>query len=200
MRWFLLLIIGGVASAAPVGSRARLVPDPGPADPEAPPIKTLWLDVGAGWRAVAKVRDATPDGSAYVTSEGELVRAGVVIDHAVLPGFSVGDDGAVAYTRCEQPPVTDVWLWDGQTRRQITHDGRSDRPTLLPDGRLLWVSGAGGVAGFVLDGRRLTNPGRFEVPVPARPSATRVVAGAVEFDAGDGWWRLDLGSGRAAPK
>ncbi|MCA9542264.1 MAG: hypothetical protein KC620_25380, partial [Myxococcales bacterium] len=91
-----------------------------------------------------------------------------------------------------------VWRVDADGKpRAVTSDGQSDRPFFLPDGRLLWVSSAGtGRAGFVLDGRRLTANG----PVPAFPDRTRFVDGQVEFDAGEGVFRLDLKTGAMVPR
>lgn len=194
MRWMaLVLVLVGAAQAEPVW---RVTPDPGPAPIHSPRVNTLWFKTPVGWQSVAKVIDVTPDGRAWVTSERELVVGGAVVDHSVLSGVVSGPHG-VAYAKSVNAPSSDVWRVVRGKPVRVTSDGRSDRPFFLPDGRMLWVSGTGGVAGFVLEGRRLTNQGRYQVPVPARPRGMRWADGAVEYDAGDGWWRLDVQSGKA---
>ncbi len=137
-------------------------------------------------------------GPAYVRADGALVRGARVIDRGVhnqlayLAASGAGRarrDEALAYTRLEGWD-TEVWRVDGQGRpRRMSHDGRSDRPVFLPDGRLLWISGAGGRAHWVLEGVRLCPDG---LPVPAYPERTRVEGEAVVFDAGEGPRRLSL--------
>ncbi len=118
-------------------------------------------------------------------SQTLLVGDDVVNDH-VVSQLSRGPRG-IAYTRSLAPPTTNVWL----DRRQLTTDGRSDRPFQLPDGTLLWISSAGGQVHWVRDGVQLTASG----PVPAFPAKTRFVEGKVVFDAGAALFRLDPKSG-----
>lgn len=128
------------------------------------------------------VPDPGPPPREQPQSNTLLVGDRVVNDHVVSPP-TVG----LAYTRSVRPPVTDVWRGE----RQITTDGRSDRPFELPDGTLLWISSAGGQAHWVREGRALTAAG----PVPAFPAKTRYEGGRVVFDAGDAWWALDPRTG-----
>jgi hypothetical protein len=118
-------------------------------------------------------------------SQTLLVGDDVVNDH-VVSELSRGPRGVV-YTRSLKPPTTDIWL----DAKQLTTDGRSDRPFQLPDGTLLWISSAGGQVHWVRDGVPLTTAG----PVPAFPAKTRFVEGRVVFDAGTARYRLDPKSG-----
>lgn len=196
-------------SAPPVASTAQpvrdtagaawVVPDPGPAPHEAPPVSTLWRDR----RAVARVTAVAPGAAAWVEADGTLRVDGVAVDRDVLPDLSVGPDGRVAYTKSPRRPHTDVWqVAPGGDPAPVTTDGRSDRPVFLPDGRLLWVSSAGGgVAGFFDASGRLTNlPGEPFAPVPAYPDRTRVEDGRVVFDAGDGLYDFDPASAKVTAR
>ncbi len=192
-----------VASAAqPVRATAGaawVVPDPGPPPHEAPPVSTLWRDR----RAVARVTAVAPGAVAWVEADGTLRVDGVAVDRDVLPDLVVAPDGRVAYTKSPRRPFTDVWqVAPGGDPAPVTTDGRSDRPVFLPDGRLLWVSSAGGgVVGFFDASGRLTNqPGQPFAPVPAFPDRTRVEDGRVVFDAGDGLYVLDPASGKVTAR
>lgn len=187
------------ATVVPGAEHLRVVADPGPITGERPPVKTVWARVDGAWRPAARVTQVAPGGAWHVDAERQVVHAGRVVATDALPDLRVAADGAAFVTRSPQPPTTDVWrIGPNGGLRQVTDDGRSDRPFPLPDGRLLWVSGAGGVAGFVLDGARLTNrPGEAFVPVPARPAKSRLEGDALVYDAGDATWTLDLRTGAA---
>ncbi|MCB9549134.1 MAG: hypothetical protein H6706_25305 [Myxococcales bacterium] len=193
------------ATSAPVPGAAHLalVPDPGPPPLERPPLATLWARTPAGWRAQGRVQAVAPGDAARVDDAGRLLVDGAVVAEAVLPDLQLAPDGTLYFTRADHRPDTDVWrLRRGGTPEPVTTDGRSDRPLPLPDGRLLWVSAAGGVAGFMLDGVRLTNTqggvGPDFIPVPAHPERSRVEGSRVVYDAGEGDWRwLDVDTGAA---
>lgn len=142
-----------------------------------------------------------PGGRVVVSARRELLVDGTVRLTDVLPDVRV-QRGTVFASRSVQRPDSDIWRVDPDgTAHRLTHDGRSDRPFPLPDGRLLWVSGAGGMAGFVLDGTRLTNrPGDAFVPVPARHAPSRLRGEHFIYDAGDGEWSLNLRTGKAGPR
>ncbi len=180
----------------PGSSVHHLVRDPGPPpNDESPPVHTLYAGLGAEARPVARVVSVAPGGEAWVTPEGDLVVGGRLADTAVMPGLSRAPDGTLAYTRGERRPETDVYrVRPGAAPERVTHDGRSERPFLLPDGTLLWTSSAGtGRVGWFRDGKRLNSfP---EARVPAFPDRTRFEGGRVVFDAGDGWYALDPATG-----
>jgi hypothetical protein len=201
-----------------------LVPEPGPPPHEAPRRSTLWqratpagADPAASlWRPAATVLDVARAGRARLVPDGRLLLDGapVQLDGAPLavhPPLAEAADGRLAFA-AGLAPETDLYVWhpaaDGAPARleRRTTDGQSDRPFWLPDGRLLWVSGAGGLAGFVLEGERLSNRGGAEVapaartPVPAAPRHTRAEGDTVRFDAGDGWYRLELSTGAVRPE
>jgi hypothetical protein len=183
-------------------SAKLLVRDPWLPATERAPTSTLWRPSSLGWLPEARVLAVAPGGRAWVDTAHRLVLDVRVLAEDAHPELSVHPDGAgVAFTRVERAPERDVWLAPpGDEPRPVTTDGRSDRPFFLPDGRLLWVSGAGGIAGFVLDGARLTNrPGEGFVPVPAFADRTRWLDGRIYFHAGDGWWWLDPDTGAAEP-
>ncbi|MEZ4474858.1 MAG: hypothetical protein R3F60_29535 [bacterium] len=204
-----LLLLAGCAEPPPGASvpvpgaeHLALVPDPGPPPLERPPVATLWARTPRGWQAEGQVQAVAPGDAARVDAEGRLWVGGALTADAVLPDLQVGLDGTLYFTRADARPDTDVWrLRRGGTPEPVTTDGRSDRPFPLPDGRLLWISGAGGVAGFVVDGRRLTNlAGRVDgafIPVPAFPAETRFEDGRVTYDAGQARWWLDPTTGEA---
>ena len=182
--------------AVPASNVHHLVRDPGPPpNDETPPVHTLYAGLGDEARPVARVISVAPGGEAWVTPAGELVVGGRVVDTAVVPGLTRGADGTLAYTRAERPPVTDVYrLRPSGAPERVTHDGRSERPFLLPDGTLLWTSSAGtGRVGWFREGKRLN--GFPEARVPAWPDRTRFVDGRVVFDAGDGLYTLDPATG-----
>ncbi len=169
---------------------ARLVRDPGPPPHEAPARHTLWK----GDRPVGRVLGATADGRATIDLDRALKRDGRLLATDVLPPLVEGA-GVLAFVRSERPPETDVWvLRDGRPRR-VTSDGRSDRPVVLADGALLWISSTGGRAAWWRDGRPLSGP---DVPVPAHPERTRVEGDRVHFHDGAGWWSLDPRTGEAS--
>jgi hypothetical protein len=199
----LVLLIAACTPEAPSAPQAthRLVPEPTRAHAESPPVSTLWTQGEHGWQAQGRVLALAADGRAIVDADRRLFMGERVVAEGVLPDLRASADGAVYFTQAQRPPVSDIWRYADGALLQITHDGRSDRPFPLPDGRLLWVSGEGGRAGFVLDGRRLTNgPGEAFVPVPAHAAKTRFEAGRVLYDAGDAQWWLDLESGTAGPR
>ena len=199
----LLLLLSACTPEVPSAGEAthRLVPEPTRAHAESPPVSTLWTQGEQGWQAQGRVLAMAAGGRAIVDAERRLRVDARVVASGVLPDLRVGADEAVYFTQSERPPVSDIWRYADGALVQLTHDGRSDRPLPLPDGRLLWVSGAGGRAGFVLDGRRLTNgPGEAFVPVPAHAAKTRFEAGRVLYDAGDAEWWLDLDTGAAGPR
>jgi len=134
---------------------------------------------------------ALPDGRAVIDLERRVRLEGRVVAEDALPPLT-GAGGVVAFARSERPPETDVWIHRDGALHQITRDGRSDRPFLLPDGALLWISSVGGRPAWWRDGRRLTAPG---VAVPAHPERTRFEDGRVMFHDGEGWWRLEPVSG-----
>lgn len=191
------------SEAIPGAAHLRLLADPALADQERPPVKTLWAKAPDGrWRAEARVTQVAPGGAWQVDAARNLVHGGRIVADAVLPDLRVAADGVAWITRSTAPPASDIWRVapDGTLARHTT-DGRSDRPFPLPDGRLLWVSGEGGVAGFVLDGARLTNRrGDPFVPVPAHPAKSRLEGDRFVFDAGDDEWWLDLNTGAAGPR
>lgn len=182
--------------AVPESRVHHLVRDPGPPpNDETPPVHTLYAGLGAEARPVARVVSVAPGGEAWVTPEGALVVGGRTVDTAVLPGLARAPDGTLAYTRSPRPPETDVYrLRTGGAPERVTHDGRSERPFLLPDGTLLWTSSAGaGRVGWFREGKRLNSfP---EARVPAWPDRTRFEDGRVVFDAGDGLFALDPATG-----
>ena len=191
----------GPPAAVPVPAAAHLAlaPDPGPPPHERPRVATLWAHQDGRWRAIDRVQAVAPGDRARVDAQGRLIADGKVVADRVLPHLVVAADGTLLFTRAEQAPHTDVWrLRNDGTPEAVTHDGQSDRPFPLPDGRLLWISGAGGRAGFILDGRRLTNhPGQPFVPVPAFPDRTRLEGERVIYDAGDGEWWINPTTGEA---
>ena len=216
----------GPPAAVPVPAAAHLAlaPDPGPPPHERPRVATLWAHQDGRWRAIDRVQAVAPGDRARVDAQGRLIADGKVVADRVLPHLVVAADGTLLFTRAEQAPQTDVWRLrakratrgasDGErlgeaqseprtlgtdgTPEAITHDGQSDRPFPLPDGRLLWISGAGGRAGFILDGQRLTNhPGQPFVPVPAFPDRTRLEGDRVIYDAGDAEWWINPTTGEA---
>lgn len=143
-----------------------------------------------------------PGGRAWVDAQRQLIVNDEPRLTDALIDLRVRPDGAVFVSRSPVPPASDIWRVDPDgSAHRLTRDGRSDRPFPLPDGRLLWVSGAGGMAGFVLDGERLTNrPGDAFVPVPARHGASRLEGDRFVYDAGDAEWWLDLQTGEAGPR
>ena len=187
------------ATPVPAAAHLALVPDPGPPPLEAPPLSTVWQRVGGRWQAVDRVQAIAPGDRARVDAQGRLVIGGIVVAEHVLPDVTVGADGTIYFSRADLPPATDVWrVPPGGAPEAVTQDGQSDRPFPLPDGRLLWVSGAGGMAGFVVDGQRLTNRrGEAFVPVPAFADRTKWVDGRVIYDAGERLWWLDPTTGEA---
>ena len=191
---------GRAAQAVVAAANAFFVPDPGPPPHEAPPLGTLWIDR----RAVARVQAVAPGARAWVDAQGTLVVDGRAVADHVLPDLAAGPDGAIAFTRSPLPPLSDVWLLvPGAAPKAITADGHSDRPVVLPDGTLRWISSAGtGLVGWFGPAGRLTNaPGAPFTPVPAFPAHTRVLPdGAVLYDAGEAWWIFDATTGQARPK
>jgi hypothetical protein len=187
------------------GSSEHLkVAEPGPPPLESPRRFVLWVREGAVWRPGARVLDVALAGRALLSPEGVLSIDGKTVAERAYPPLVEAADGRLAFA-AGTPPESDVYVWAaGETTRRTT-DTYSDRPTWLPDGSLLWVSGAGGVVGFVHAGRRLTNlPGHGPAerqPVPAYAARTEYDAelDAVRFHAGTGWFALDVASGQVKP-
>lgn len=204
-RLFIAALLAACQAASPGDTPVRPVPgaetmylvrDPGPPPHEAPPVDTLYVGQGTAARQVARVVSVAPGGRAFVDASRRLVVEGELVDTSVEPGLSVSSDGTVAYVKSDTRPETDVWLRrPGRAPQRLTHDGRSERPFFLPDGRLLWTSSAGtGRVGWFLEGKRLnTFP---EARVPAFPERTTYAGGRVIFDAGDGLYTLDPETGR----
>jgi hypothetical protein len=175
-------------SAAPV--MRHLEADPGPPPHERPPRSTLWQSTADGWIAAARVVAVSPSGRAWVDVEGALVVEGRPVAVEVQPAIAEDAHGRVAFAR-GVPPESDVWLWEGGIARPITRDGMSDRPFMLPDGVLIWVTNIDGRARWVRDGKPMLGSAAT-APPPARPQRTRwdEATGAVVYDAGDREWSL----------
>lgn len=226
-RWFLaLVLLAGCApdgAAAPEGAAVPERPvdpavgasvqavrgsvdhlkvlDPGLPPHESPRHATLWTRQGATWQPAGKVLDVALAGRAILTPDGRLSVDDHTVATQVHPPLVEAADGRLAFA-AGPAPETDVFVLQpgAATAERRTTDTQSSRPTWLPDGDLLWVSGAGGVVGFVREGRRLTNPQGTPfadwAPVPAYAARTTVdAAGRVRFHAGTGWFTLDVASG-----
>lgn len=192
---------------APEGTRTV---ERAPAIPETEQGATF--DVVVGDRTVFEdVKDASPewvvdrDGVLWRIAAGEKTR---VIDRARRVPV-VHPRGAIVVRAGDEPGRTSLWLLSaGEPRAIAASTGADDRPFVLPDGRVVFVSTRSSVASvWILDAalteaRQLTNVGLVAgrgldgfVPPPA--GEIRFVAGRVEYDAGGGWWSLDPNDGKA---
>lgn len=199
--------------AVPGADHLRRVAQPGPPPHEAWPPEVLWIREADQWRPGPLVLDVSLEGRAILSPDGRLTVGEQVVAEGVYPPLASDGQGALAFAAGD-PPESDVYvLRAGDLKAErVTDDGQSDRPLWLPDGRLLWVSAATGWAGFVIDGRRLTNgpevPREQRSAVPARADWThwQPQTQRVRFFDGEGFVLLDPQTGRvetaqpAAPK
>lgn len=193
----------GAAARAVVGSDDHLlVVEPGLPPLEAPRRSVLWTRSGAGWRPGARVLDVAWAGRVVLSPSGVLSLDGVAVATGVSPPLVEAPDGRLAFAAGEAPESDVFVLHPGASAPvRLTTDTYSDRPTWLPDGDLLWVSGGSGVVGFVRAGRRLTNlpgtPVSAWTPVPSDAARTAFDpdTGRVRFFGGAAWFSLDVDTG-----
>ncbi|MEW5852640.1 MAG: hypothetical protein AB2A00_27900 [Myxococcota bacterium] len=216
IRISVLLLAAALGCSQPVDAVQLGAPLPGRPETDQPRVQPAHFDDGVARLDLGHVRASAvlPDGRAVVVDEpGRLVltdgvQRRVLLD-AVVGVPAVLGDGKVLATRSEEPGQADLWIVevdDAKARPWLTWPGAEGQPTVLPDGRVLFVADRGGVASLYvanLDGsgwRQLTNhharPGalgdRF-VPPPVR--VLRQEGSRVIYDAGDATWFIDVDSG-----
>jgi TolB protein len=198
-----------------VGRRAPLMPES-----DAPPEYELWLrgpasvptPIATGARSAVLGSDAV----FVVGSDGVLRRirdgrAVTLVDRVLGRPALRGDREIVVARAGDEPGESDLFLVDevGQSRALAPARGPDDLPVVLPDRRVVFVSGRTTVASlFVVDPdtgalEQLTNRGLVAgrglsgfVPPPAR--SLEFFEGALRYDAGHGdHWQVQLETGRA---
>lgn len=146
----------------------------------------LWPRAGATSSSAPRVLAVDKD-ARLLALEGGRQRA--LLDHVVGAPVVLDAHRALA-ARETGPGETDLWIVsdDGQPPRALAAaPGADDTPTVLPDGRVLFVSGRSGVAAlWIVDQdpratpRQLTNVG--EVPGALSPAFVPPPEGPVEMD------------------
>ena len=123
----------------------------------------------------------------------------------------LADGAAVVSRRGDAPGETDLWIVpkSGEARPLAPAPGADDLPTILPDGRVAFVSNRTTVASiWIADPKtgtavQLTNRGLAAgreltgfVPTPMKRMA--VEGGALVYESSPGrWWSIDLTTGAA---